>query len=78
MVESNVATSSAASSVLPDKKKGYTFLLTVSVLTLACVVAFSLRLFAVVRFESIIHEFDPWFNYRSTAYMVENGVYNFM
>lgn len=22
------------------------------------------------RFESIIHEFDPWFNYRSTAYMV--------
>ena len=26
------------------------------------------------RFESIIHEFDPWFNYRSTAYMVRSQV----
>ena len=32
---------------------------------------FASRLFAVIRFESIIHEFDPWFNYRSTAYMVQ-------
>ena len=36
------------------------------------------RLFSVIRFESIIHEFDPWFNYRSTAYMTENGFYNFL
>merc|ERR1711970_743221 len=26
----------------------------------------------------IIHEFDPWFNYRSTAYMVEHGFYDFL
>ncbi len=36
------------------------------------------RLFSVIRFESIIHEFDQWFNYRSTAYMTENGFYNFL
>ncbi|CAE1262112.1 STT3 [Acanthosepion pharaonis] len=39
---------------------------------------FSSRLFSVIRFESIIHEFDPWFNYRSTHYMVNNGFYNFL
>jgi hypothetical protein len=22
--------------------------------------------FSVLRYESVIHEFDPWFNYRST------------
>jgi len=41
------------------------------------VLAFSLRLFAVVRFESIIHEFDPWFNYRSTRTLVADGAYEF-
>lgn len=39
---------------------GYTTLLTVTILGLAWIVGFSTRLFAVVRFESIIHEFDPW------------------
>ncbi len=48
------------------------------VLALAWVVGFSSRLFAVIRFESIIHEFDPWFNYRSTAYMVKHGFYDFL
>ena len=38
---------------------------------------FLLRLFAVVRFESIIHEFDPWFNYRSTRTLVAEGSYEF-
>lgn len=36
------------------------------------------RLFSVIRYESIIHEFDPWFNYRSTYYMVKHGFYNFL
>ncbi|KAI9652505.1 MAG: oligosaccharyl transferase stt3 subunit [Trizodia sp. TS-e1964] len=35
------------------------------------------RLFSVIRFESIIHEFDPWFNFRATKYLVENGFYSF-
>ena len=40
--------------------KGAQSLLVFLVLGLACVAAFSTRLFAVIRFESIIHEFDPW------------------
>lgn len=32
----------------------------------------------ICRFESIIHEFDPWFNYRATYYMTENGFYPFL
>lgn len=35
-------------------------LIKVTVLTLVFIVAFASRLFAVIRFESIIHEFDPW------------------
>lgn len=43
-----------------DVIAGARSLLIVTVLGLACIVAFSSRLFAVIRFESIIHEFDPW------------------
>lgn len=35
------------------------------------------RLFAVIRHESIIHEFDPWFNYRATKILTEQGFYAF-
>ncbi|KAL8939481.1 MAG: hypothetical protein Q9216_003333 [Gyalolechia sp. 2 TL-2023] len=35
------------------------------------------RLFSVIRFESIIHEFDPWFNFRATKYLVQHGFYDF-
>ena len=37
-----------------------------------------LRLFAVIRFESIIHEFDPWFNFRATKRLTEHGFYEFL
>ncbi|XP_046331278.1 dolichyl-diphosphooligosaccharide--protein glycosyltransferase subunit STT3B-like isoform X1 [Haliotis rufescens] len=57
---------------------GWKSLLTFFILALAWLGGFSSRLFAVIRFESIIHEFDPWFNYRSTHYMVTNGFYNFL
>lgn len=43
-----------------DVIAGTQSLLTIIILALACMVAFSSRLFAVIRFESIIHEFDPW------------------
>jgi asparagine N-glycosylation enzyme membrane subunit Stt3 len=41
-------------------------------------VAFAERLYSVLRYESIIHEFDPYFNFRSTKYMVNEGIYNFL
>lgn len=40
--------------------------------------AVSSRLFSVIRFESIIHEFDPWFNFRATKYLVNHSFYEFL
>ncbi|XP_060560067.1 dolichyl-diphosphooligosaccharide--protein glycosyltransferase subunit STT3B-like [Ruditapes philippinarum] len=57
---------------------GWKSLISFVTLSLAWLVGFSSRLFAVIRFESIIHEFDPWFNYRATHYMVNHGFYNFL
>jgi len=52
-------------------------LLKLSILSIAAVLAFSTRLFSVLRFESVIHEFDPYFNYRTTKYLADNGFYSF-
>ena len=35
--------------------------------------AYDIRLLAVRRYGPVIHEFDPWFNYRATEYMAANG-----
>ena len=35
--------------------------------------AVRIRLFAVINYGYVIHEFDPWFNYRAAEYMVRNG-----
>jgi dolichyl-diphosphooligosaccharide--protein glycosyltransferase len=48
-------------------------LLRVIILLLIAAAAIASRLFSVIRFESIIHEFDPWFNFRATKYLVANG-----
>ena len=59
--EKSSPSSNTAASILPKKYvKGAQSLLVFVILGLACVVAFASRLFAVIRFESIIHEFDPW------------------
>ncbi|GLV39026.1 Catalytic subunit 3A of the oligosaccharyltransferase complex [Carabus blaptoides fortunei] len=52
-------------------------LLTLSILSLAAILSFATRLFSVLRFESVIHEFDPYFNYRTTKYLAEEGFYSF-
>ncbi|XP_054710594.1 dolichyl-diphosphooligosaccharide--protein glycosyltransferase subunit STT3A [Uloborus diversus] len=52
-------------------------LLKMLILSMAAVLSFSTRLFSVLRFESVIHEFDPYFNYRTTKFLSENGFYNF-
>ena len=48
------------------------------ILFLIAIMGFGQRLFSIVRYESIIHEFDPWFNYRATIYLVKNGWYDFL
>ncbi|XDT38500.1 Oligosaccharyl transferase STT3 subunit [Nakaseomyces glabratus] len=40
--------------------------------------AISSRLFAVINFESIIHEYDPWFNFRATKYLVSHSFHEFL
>jgi dolichyl-diphosphooligosaccharide--protein glycosyltransferase len=35
--------------------------------------AYKIRLHAVTEYGRVIHEFDPWFNFRSTQYLAENG-----
>ncbi|ODV71883.1 dolichyl-diphosphooligosaccharide--protein glycosyltransferase subunit STT3 [Cyberlindnera jadinii NRRL Y-1542] len=53
-------------------------LLRVTILFSIAAAAVSSRLFSVVRFESIIHEFDPWFNFRATKYLVSHSYYEFL
>jgi len=48
-----------------------------SILFLICVMSFFIRLFAVIRFESVIHEFDPYFNFRTTRFLSREGYYEF-
>ncbi|CAO3685518.1 unnamed protein product [Umbelopsis vinacea] len=52
-------------------------LLKTVILGLIAGAAFSSRLFSIVRYESVIHEFDPWFNYRTTQMLVKDGFYEF-
>ncbi|KAI1415719.1 glycosyltransferase family 66 protein [Hypoxylon sp. FL1857] len=52
-------------------------LLRVIILGFIAAAAVASRLFSVIRFESIIHEFDPWFNFRATKYLVSHGFYDF-
>lgn len=58
----------------PDKQETMLKLL---ILSTACILSFSCRLFSVLRFESVIHEFDPYFNYRTTQFLSDNGFYAF-
>merc|ERR1711939_345015 len=52
-------------------------LLRLIILCTIAAAAVASRLFSVIRFESIIHEFDPWFNFRATKYLVNHGFYAF-
>ncbi|RVW85518.1 Dolichyl-diphosphooligosaccharide--protein glycosyltransferase subunit STT3B [Vitis vinifera] len=38
------------------------------------ILAFITRLFSVLRYESMIHEFDPYFNYRTTVFFDREGI----
>lgn len=61
-----------------EQGKSSYYFLRILIISLAWLAGFLSRLFAVIRFESIIHEFDPWFNYRATHYMTEHGWYDFL
>ena len=50
-------------------------LLKTTILLAICVLASISRQFSVITFETIIHEFDPWFNFRATKILVDEGVF---
>ncbi|CAI5734489.1 unnamed protein product [Hyaloperonospora brassicae] len=49
-----------------------------AILAMICLMSFAIRLFAVVRYESVIHEFDPYFNFRTTKYLASEGFLEFL
>jgi dolichyl-diphosphooligosaccharide--protein glycosyltransferase len=47
------------------------------ILLVTCSIAVLVRVFSIIRYESIIHEFDPWFNYRATKFLVTHSFSDF-
>ncbi|XP_071723579.1 dolichyl-diphosphooligosaccharide--protein glycosyltransferase subunit STT3A-like [Rutidosis leptorrhynchoides] len=68
------ATPSSSSSALRHASGN---ILAFFILILIGILAFSIRLFSVIKYESVIHEFDPYFNYRVTQFLIKNGIYDF-
>ncbi|KAL1804855.1 hypothetical protein ACET3Z_027923 [Daucus carota] len=68
-----------AAETAKDKALRYAFgnVLCFFILLLIGVLAFSIRIFSVIKYESVIHEFDPYFNYRVTQFLTKNGIYDF-
>ncbi|GMM50854.1 dolichyl-diphosphooligosaccharide--protein glycosyltransferase subunit [Starmerella bacillaris] len=68
--------------VLPEKRgtKHGKLLRVIKFIILSSIAAaaVSMRLYSVLRFESIIHEYDPWFNFRATKYLSEHGYQKFL
>ena len=44
---------------------------------IALLSAYNIRLHALEIYGNVIHEFDPWFNYRATVYLRDNGMEKF-
>lgn len=49
----------------------------ITILLMICSISTLVRVFSVIRYESIIHEFDPWFNFRATKFLVANDFKEF-
>ena len=43
----------------------------------AAYLAYDIRMYAIRIYGYVIHEFDPWFNYRATEYLDQNGWHAF-
>jgi len=49
----------------------WSLILKIIIMVMICTVSVGVRVFSVINYESVIHEYDPWFNFRSTRYMLE-------
>ncbi|GLJ12540.1 hypothetical protein SUGI_0193170 [Cryptomeria japonica] len=70
-------TATSISTSTSKARDAFGSVLSFTILILVAILAFSIRLFSVIKYESVIHEFDPYFNYRVTQYLTKNGVYDF-
>lgn len=73
-IVNQVSSYSIMNRLTPEKQDR---LLKMVILGVAAILSFVCRLFSVLRFESVIHEFDPYFNYRTTKYLADEGFYSF-
>ena len=53
------------------------WLLRLSLLYKAITYAIDFRMHAIRTYGLVIHEFDPWFNFRATQYLADNGLSKF-
>ena len=53
------------------------YILRTVVVLVALMSAYNIRLHALETYGNVIHEFDPWFNYRATVYLRDHGVEKF-
>ncbi|SBT71265.1 dolichyl-diphosphooligosaccharide--protein glycosyltransferase subunit STT3, putative [Plasmodium malariae] len=72
----NIFCSRRCRQVLKESKK-IRYKMEIFVLVLTGVLCFLTRLFSVIRNEPMIHEYDPYFNYKLTSILKEKGFYNF-
>lgn len=42
-----------------------------------CQAAYNIRMYAINTYGLVIHEFDPWFNFRATQYLADHGLSSF-
>ena len=62
---------------LDNLSKRWAPALKITILGIICFIAIAARVFSIIRYESVIHEFDPWFNFRATKVLTEKGFYEF-
>uniref|UniRef100_A0A7R9VFZ5 dolichyl-diphosphooligosaccharide--protein glycotransferase n=1 Tax=Chlamydomonas euryale TaxID=1486919 RepID=A0A7R9VFZ5_9CHLO len=53
------------------------WLVRMGLLALAAYLAWDIRMYAIREYGRLIHEFDPWFNYRATEYLYKEGLRKF-
>lgn len=58
-------------------KKALICIVTLAALAFIAYSAFDIRMHAIRTFGLVIHEFDPWFNFRAAQYLADNGYARF-
>ncbi|CRH00034.1 oligosaccharyl transferase STT3 subunit, putative [Plasmodium relictum] len=68
---------SQSSRLIMKESKKVKYRMEIFIILLIGILSFLIRLFSVIRNEPIIHEYDPYFNYKLTNILNEKGFYEF-